>query len=122
MLAGQVREKRMREENDQQTNKNYMNQQLLRTEEENTKVRDAEKQRKQKMFENQQFLLDQMRANPTPSGAAVTAGNAGTEGKQRNKARLGGMMNPEEARMNRALLKEISRIKRGEEPTGLLAL
>ena len=52
MLAGQVREKRMREENDQQTNKNYMNQQLLRTEEENTKVRDAEKQRKQKMFEN----------------------------------------------------------------------
>ena len=29
-------------------------------------------------------------------------------------------MNPEEARMNRALLQEIARVKRGEEPTGLL--
>lgn len=96
--------------------------QLIKTEEENNKVRDTEKMRKQKMLENQQFLLDQMRSNPTPSGAAVTSGNAGTEGKQRKKALLGGMMNPEEARMNRALLKEISRIKRGEEPTGLLAL
>lgn len=30
-------------------------------------------------------------------------------------------MNPEEARMNRALLQEIARVKRGEEPTGMLA-
>ena len=73
------------------------------------------------MLDNQQFLLDQMRANPTPSGAA-TASNGGTEIKQRKKAQLGGMMNPEEARMNRGLLKEISRIKRGEEPTGMFAL
>ena len=33
---------------------------------------------------------------------------------------LGGMMNPEEARMNRALLQEIARVKRGEEPSDLL--
>ena len=30
-------------------------------------------------------------------------------------------MNPEEAKMNRALLKEIARVKRGDEPTNLLA-
>ena len=73
------------------------------------------------MLENQEFLLNQMRSQPTPSQAAAT-GQAGTESKARKKAQLGGMMNPEEARMNRALLKEISRIKRGEEPTGLLEL
>ncbi len=31
------------------------------------------------------------------------------------------MMNPEEARMNRALLQEIARVKRGDEPTKILA-
>lgn len=31
-------------------------------------------------------------------------------------------MNPEEARMNRALLQEIARAKRGEEPSDLLAI
>ena len=30
-------------------------------------------------------------------------------------------MNPEEVKMNRALLQEIARVKRGDEPTGLLA-
>ena len=33
---------------------------------------------------------------------------------------LGGLMNPEEAKMNRALLQEIGRVKRGEEPTRML--
>jgi hypothetical protein len=60
-----------------------------------------------------------MRTNPTPGVSSSSA--AGTEIFKKKKAQLGGMMNPEEARMNRALLKEISRIKRGEEPTGLLA-
>ena len=41
-----------------------------------------------------------MRVSPT----AVTASNQGNEVKSRKKAHLGGMMNPEEARMNRALL------------------
>lgn len=31
------------------------------------------------------------------------------------------MMNPEEARMNRVLLQEIARVKRGDEPTEKLA-
>ena len=44
----------------------------------------------------------------------------GSEVKATKKAHLGGMLNPEEARMNRALLKEIARVKRGDEPSGLL--
>ena len=40
--------------------------------------------------------------------------------KNVKKMQLGGMMNPEEAKMNRALLKEIGRAKRGEEPTKML--
>ena len=48
-----MREKRMREENDQRTNKSYMMRWMERTEEENVKHRDQEKQRKQKMLENQ---------------------------------------------------------------------
>jgi len=32
------------------------------------------------------------------------------------------MMNPEEAKMNRALLKEIGRVKRGDEPTDTLTM
>ena len=42
--------------------------------------------------------------------------------KTKKKYTLGGMMNPEEARMNRALLQEISRAKRGEEPSDLLQI
>ena len=34
-----------------------------------------------------------------------------------NKYKLGGMMNPEEAKMNRGLLQEIARVKRGEAKT-----
>jgi len=55
------------------------------------------------------------------SNAVPVATLSGSELKARRKQQLGGMMNPEEARMNRALLKEISRVKRGEEPTNLLA-
>ena len=41
--------------------------------------------------------------------------------KGRKKYELGGLMNPEEARMNRALLQEIARVKRGDQPTEKLA-
>ena len=52
-------------------------------------------------------------------GATVSSGGASGSGgspptKNRKKYELGGMMNPEEARMNRALLQEIARVKRGE--------
>ena len=35
----------------------------------------------------------------------------------KKKYTLGGQMNPEEARMNRELLKEIAKVKRGESPS-----
>ena len=38
----------------------------------------------------------------------------------KKKYQLGGQMNPEEARMNRELLKEIARVKRGENPSDKL--
>ena len=55
---------------------------------------------------------------------AVATGSVknGSEFKNRKKYELGGMMNPEEARMNRALLQEISRVKRGDQPTDKMAI
>ena len=38
----------------------------------------------------------------------------------KSKNALGGMMNPEDAKMNRALLQEIARVKRGEATTQIL--
>ena len=57
---------------------------------------------------------------PSHTNAAVASSSASNVGggtsppKNRKKYELGGMMNPEEARMNRALLQEIARVKRGE--------
>lgn len=34
-----------------------------------------------------------------------------------SKHKLGGLMDPEEAKMNRELLKDIAKVKRGEEPS-----
>ena len=85
----------------------------------------VEADRKQKILANQQFLREQM--GPGTSFAAATGSNAttGTGGsppRNRNKKyELGGLMNPEEARMNRALLQEIARVKRGEQPTDKMA-
>ena len=53
-------------------------------------------------------------------GSSSNNGNAMMDYKNKKKYALGGMMNPEEARMNRALLQEIARVKRGEEPSELL--
>ena len=54
-----------------------------------------------------------------PNGPNTNA-NQGSPPKNRKKYELGGMMNPEEARMNRAYLQEIARVKRGDEPTDKL--
>ena len=56
--------------------------------------------------------------NPTGAQSNPTTGSPP---KNRKKYELGGMMNPEEARMNRVLLQEIARVKRGEAPTDKLA-
>ena len=57
----------------------------------------------------------------SPGGSLSVAGGS-LDMKTKKKYTLGGMMNPEEARMNRALLQEISRAKRGEEPSDLLQI
>ena len=59
-------------------------------------------------------------ANATGSNASQVTGGSPPR-NNRKKYELGGLMNPEEARMNRALLQEIARVKRGEQPTDKLA-
>ena len=56
------------------------------------------------------------------SQGTLSVNGASVDIKTKKKYALGGMMNPEEARMNRALLQEIARVKRGDEPSDLLAI
>lgn len=118
-LAQQVKEKQLKQENDAKANVSYMNRWMEMADQEQQRRALIEQQRKKKMLANQQFLRDQM--DVTAPNASVPV-NSGSEFKNRKKYQLGGMMNPEEARMNRALLQEISRAKRGEEPTTKLAI
>ena len=56
------------------------------------------------------------------SGSAIGAGSSSVQGSEikiKKKYELGGKMNPDEARMNRMLLQEISRVKRGEGSTSI---
>ena len=54
-------------------------------------------------------------ANGTGGASSSASGVGGSlPVKNRKKYELGGLMNPEEARMNRALLQEIARVKRGD--------
>ena len=75
-----------------------------------------EEVRKQKLIHNQNFLKEQM-------DQSIGQSNSGSAKKRadeiivKKKYTLGGQMNPEEARMNRELLKEIARVKRGESPS-----
>ena len=56
-----------------------------------------------------------MRFNPTPvSNGGSTKAGFQSDIVTRKKQQLGGMMQPDEARMNRALLQEIARVKRGD--------
>ncbi len=58
VLANQVREKRMREENDARANKSYMNRWIERADEDNKNRQTKEHERRQKMLANQQYLRD----------------------------------------------------------------
>jgi len=70
--------------------------------------------RKQKLLSNQSYLKEQMDVGINVSNSAKKRAD---EINVKKKYALGGQMNPEEARMNRELLKEIARIKRGERPS-----
>ena len=58
ILTNQVREKRMREENDARANKSYMNRWIERADEDNKNRQNKDHERKQKILANQQFLRD----------------------------------------------------------------
>ena len=122
-LAMQMKEKQMKQQNDIKANRIYMNQMVERAENDRKKQSNLDDQRKQKVMANQKFLIDQMLSSGSPIAAVSKTINSSVaqEMKSRKKAQLGGMMNPDEARMNRALLQEIGRIKRGESPTNMLS-
>lgn len=65
----------------------------------------VEQKRQDKIKETQNYIIDQMHSNST------NVKNA-SEVKIKRKFELGGQMNPEEARMNRELLKEIAKAKK----------
>ena len=109
----------MKKDNDARANAQYMSQWVEQSDAANRSRLAQEQDRKQKVLANQQFLMDQMKIGGAQSVAAASSAG-GNDFQSKNKQRLGGMMNPEEARMNRALLQEIARVKRGEEPSDLL--
>lgn len=78
---------------------------------------EIEKQRKGKLLSNQEYLKGQISSNPQGLGVQSTNKQRADELVLKKKYTLGGQMNPEEARMNRELLKEIAKVKRGESPS-----
>ena len=99
-------------------NKSFMNKWSEAVEKDDNNRVELERARKQKLISNQDFLREQMDANPAAiPGPTNSAKKRADEIHLKKKYTLGGQMNPEEARMNRELLKEIARAKRGESPT-----
>lgn len=82
-----------------------MNKWVNLNEAEEKRLKEQEQQIKANNKQLEQFLLDQMNANP--NSVKLTNDVA-----IKRKFELGGQMNPEEARMNRELLKEIARAKK----------
>ena len=70
-------------------------------EQESNRRKQVEDNRQEKIKKTQSYQIEQMQLNPN------TVKNA-SDIKMKKKFELGGQMNPEEARMNRALLKEIA--------------
>lgn len=95
---------------------------VQRAEEENKIRREVEQSRKKQILANQHFLREQMGGvSPTEGSALSGKGGFGhSDIKTKKKYALGGMMNPEEAKMNRALLHEIAKVKRGEASQDIL--
>jgi hypothetical protein len=78
---------------------------MLQTEIVDAQRKLKEEQRANKIKATQNFLIEQMQ------NSAATAKTA-SDIKIKRKFELGGQMNPEEARMNRELLKEIAKAKK----------
>ena len=112
ILAQQVREKQMRAENEKNSNTAFMNQWTNAIEKDDKNREALEQGRKQRLIANAEYLKAQMGAVEKPDSRS--AKKRADEILIKKKYQLGGVMNPEEARMNRELLKEIARVKRGE--------
>ena len=110
----------MKMDNDMRANKSYMNQWIQQTQVADQSRATIEASRKQKVVANANFLKNQMGLGGNVSGNISTNGSSVNKPLTK-KQQLGGLMNPEEAKMNRALLQEIARVKRGDQPTHLLA-
>ena len=119
ILAQQVREKQLKKEAEDSSNKAFMNQWTTAIEKDDKNRHALEQGRKQRLIANSEYLRHQMGAmNPVPDSSS--AKKRADDIHTKKKYQLGGVMNPEEARMNRELLKEIARVKRGESPSSKL--
>lgn len=100
-LNSQITEKKMKMDNDMRANKSYMNQWIQQTQVADQSRSVIEATRKQKVVANANFLKNQMGLNGVTGNASA---NGSSVNKLSKKQQLGGLMNPEEAKMNRALL------------------
>ena len=80
---------------------------------EDQKRLNIERQRKNKLVDNQQFLKSQIEGSTLIPGKGSASGDIAVK----KKYNLGGLMDPEEVKMNRELLKDIAKVKRGEAPS-----
>ena len=102
----------MRKEGEKETNQAFMSQWTNAIEKDDKNRVALEQGRKQRLIANAEYLKTQMGSVEKPdSGSAKKRAD---DILIKKKYQLGGVMNPEEARMNRELLKEIARVKRGE--------
>ena len=105
VLDAQVRNKKQVKEGEDRANRSYMKKWTDQTEKDMAMREAVETKRKNQIKATQQHQLEQMNL------VAHSHKNA-SDVKVKRKFELGGQMNPEEARMNRELLKEIARAKK----------
>jgi hypothetical protein len=105
VAQAQVDAKRAVKEAEEKTNVSYMKRWTLQTDIENAQRKLVEQKRQDKINAVQNYIIEQMHSNGT------NVKNA-SEVKIKRKFELGGQMNPEDARMNRELLKEIAKAKK----------
>ena len=110
-----MREKQLVRDGENKANVAFMNRWVDSMDKEEQKRSMVERKRKDKMVENQGYLKSQIEYAQVIPGKGSVHG-PGEMGVKR-KHNLGGLMDPEEAKMNRELLKDIAKVKRGEAPS-----
>ena len=113
VLSQQMKEKQMVREGEQKANASFMHRWVETMDKEEQKRSMVERKRKEKMVENQGYLKSQIEGTTVIPGKGQALGDIAAK----RKHNLGGLMDPEEAKMNRELLKDIAKVKRGEAPS-----